>query len=57
MAEPLDPSAVLSRARALPSGARVLDALAGARGVQLAEAGLRSSREGRKIELDALSLD
>ncbi len=32
------------------------DLLAGARGVQLAEAGLRSSREGRKIELPRLTL-
>jgi len=33
------------------------DLLAGARGVQLAEAGLQSSREGRKVALPALSLD
>jgi predicted dehydrogenase len=33
------------------------DLLAGARGVLLAEAGLRSSAEGRKVELPALSLD
>lgn len=33
------------------------DLLAGARGVLLAEAGLQSSREGRKIALPALSLD
>ena len=33
------------------------DLLSGARGVLLAEAGLRSSREGRKVELTALSLD
>lgn len=33
------------------------DLLAGARGVQLAEAGLRSSREGRKVELPAIALD
>ncbi|MBZ4487495.1 Gfo/Idh/MocA family oxidoreductase [Microbacterium sp. cx-55] len=33
------------------------DLLAGARGVQLAEAGLRSSREGRRIELPTLALD
>ena len=33
------------------------DLLAGARGVMLAEAGLRSSREGRKVALDALTLD
>jgi predicted dehydrogenase len=32
------------------------DLLSGARGVQLAEAGLRSSREGRKISLPSLSL-
>ncbi|MDF2920609.1 MAG: oxidoreductase, partial [Microbacterium sp.] len=32
------------------------DLLAGARGVQLAEAGLQSSREGRKVELPALSI-
>lgn len=32
------------------------DLLAGARGVRLAEAGLRSSREGRKIALDDLTL-
>ena len=32
------------------------DLLAGARGVQLAEAGLRSSREGRKVVLDELPL-
>lgn len=31
------------------------DLLAGARGVQLAEAGLRSSREGRKIALESLT--
>jgi predicted dehydrogenase len=31
------------------------DLLAGARGVQLAEAGLRSSREGRKVVLDELT--
>ena len=33
------------------------DLLAGARGVQLAQAGLQSSREGRKVELPTLSLD
>jgi len=33
------------------------DLLAGARGVQLAEAGLQSSREGRKIALPALGLE
>ena len=33
------------------------DLLAGARGVQLAEAGLASSAEGRKIALPALALD
>jgi predicted dehydrogenase len=33
------------------------DLLAGARGVQLAEAGLLSSREGRKVPLDALTVD
>lgn len=33
------------------------DLLSGARGVQLAQAGLRSSREGCKVELPALSLD
>lgn len=33
------------------------DLLAGARGVLLADAGLQSSREGRKVELDALTLD
>lgn len=33
------------------------DLLSGARGVQLAEAGLRSSAEGRRIELPVLSLD
>ncbi len=33
------------------------DLLAGARGVLLAEAGLESSREGRKVELRSLSLD
>nr|WP_243847349.1 Gfo/Idh/MocA family oxidoreductase [Microbacterium ulmi] len=33
------------------------DLLAGARGVRLAEAGLRSSREGRRIELPALTLE
>ena len=33
------------------------DLLAGARGVQLAEAGLQSSREGRKVALPALSID
>ena len=33
------------------------DLLAGARGVQLAEAGLRSSREGRKVELPSIALD
>ncbi|MDJ0334058.1 Gfo/Idh/MocA family oxidoreductase [Salinibacterium sp. G-O1] len=33
------------------------DLLAGARGVLLAEAGLQSSREGRKIELPSLTLD
>jgi predicted dehydrogenase len=33
------------------------DLLAGARGVQLAEAGLRSSREGRKVELPVLTLE
>ena len=33
------------------------DLLAGARGVLLAEAGLQSSREGRKVELPALTLD
>src|SRR5690606_14980083 len=33
------------------------DLLAGARGVQLAEAALRSSREGRKVELPVLTLD
>lgn len=32
------------------------DLLAGARGVQLAEAGLQSSREGRKVALEALTL-
>ncbi|WP_336626591.1 MULTISPECIES: Gfo/Idh/MocA family protein [unclassified Microbacterium] len=32
------------------------DLLAGARGVLLAEAGLQSSREGRKVALDALTL-
>ncbi|WP_424449003.1 Gfo/Idh/MocA family protein [Microbacterium arborescens] len=32
------------------------DLLAGARGVQLAEAGLQSSREGRKVELPTLSI-
>lgn len=32
------------------------DLLAGARGVQLAEAGLKSAREGRKVELDELTL-
>ncbi len=39
------------------STAYPFDLLAGARGVQLAEAGLRSSREGRKIALPALALD
>ncbi|WP_447944264.1 hypothetical protein [Microbacterium aurum] len=34
-----------------------VDLLAGARGVLLAEAGLQSSTEGRKIELPALSLN
>jgi len=33
------------------------DLLAGARGVQLAEAGLQSSREGRKVALRELTLD
>ncbi|MGN7799355.1 Gfo/Idh/MocA family protein [Leifsonia sp. 22587] len=33
------------------------DFLAGARGVQLAELGLRSSREGRRIELPPVTLD
>lgn len=33
------------------------DLLAGARGVRLAEAGLQSSREGRKVALPGLSLD
>lgn len=33
------------------------DFLAGARGVQLAELGLRSSREGRRIELPEVTLD
>lgn len=33
------------------------DLLSGARGVQLAEAGLESSREGRKVVLNELSLD
>lgn len=33
------------------------DLLSGARGVQLAEAGLRSSSEGRKVEITPLSLD
>ena len=33
------------------------DLLSGARGVLLAEAGLQSSREGRKVELRTLSLD
>ncbi|MET0297190.1 MAG: gfo/Idh/MocA family oxidoreductase, partial [Microbacterium sp.] len=33
------------------------DLLSGARGVLLAEAGLQSSREGRKVELPSLSLD
>lgn len=33
------------------------DLLAGARGVLLAEAGLRSSREGRKVELPALAAE
>gem|GEM_PF-10612 len=33
------------------------DLLSGARGVLLAEAGLESSRDGRKVELPALSLD
>ncbi|MDD7928774.1 Gfo/Idh/MocA family protein [Microbacterium thalli] len=33
------------------------DLLAGARGVQLAEAGLQSSREGRKVALPVLSID
>jgi predicted dehydrogenase len=33
------------------------DLLAGARGVVLAEAGLRSSREGRKVELPILTLE
>ena len=33
------------------------DLLAGARGVQLAEAGLESSRDGRKVILNELTLD
>ena len=33
------------------------DMLAGAKGVQFAEAGMTSSAEGRKIVLDTLSLD
>ncbi len=33
------------------------DLLSGARGVLLAEAGLQSSREGRKVALRALTLD
>ncbi|MBT2483510.1 MULTISPECIES: Gfo/Idh/MocA family protein [unclassified Microbacterium] len=33
------------------------DLLAGARGVQLAEAGLQSAREGRKVDLNPLTLD
>ena len=33
------------------------DLLAGARGVQLAEAGLTSAEQGRKVTLDELSLD
>jgi hypothetical protein len=33
------------------------DLLAGARGVLLAEVGLQSAREGRKLELPTLSLD
>jgi len=33
------------------------DLLAGARGVQFAEAGLQSSREGRKVALEPLTLD
>ena len=38
-------------------GPNEFDLLSGARGVLLAEAGLQSSREGRKVELPTLSLD
>lgn len=41
----------------LEDGPNRFDFLAGARGVQLAELGLRSSREGRRIELPAVTLD
>lgn len=41
----------------LEDGPHRFDFLAGARGVQLAELGLRSSREGRRIELPEVTLD
>ncbi|TDQ02677.1 MULTISPECIES: Gfo/Idh/MocA family protein [unclassified Leifsonia] len=41
----------------LEGGPNRFDFLAGARGVQLAELGLRSSREGRRIELPEVTLD
>ncbi|GAA2057639.1 Gfo/Idh/MocA family protein [Leifsonia soli] len=41
----------------LEDGPHGFDFLAGARGVQLAELGLRSSREGRRIELPDVTLD
>jgi predicted dehydrogenase len=41
----------------LEDGPNQFDFLAGARGVQLAELGLRSSREGRRIELPEVTLD
>jgi predicted dehydrogenase len=41
----------------LEDGPNRFDFLAGARGVQLAELGLRSSREGRRIELPEVTLD
>ncbi len=37
-------------------GPHPYDLLAGARGLQLAEAGLRSSAEGRRVELPELTL-
>ncbi|MFF9563576.1 Gfo/Idh/MocA family protein [Leifsonia sp. NPDC014704] len=41
----------------LEDGPNRFDFLAGARGVQLAELGLRSSREGRRIELPEVTFD
>jgi predicted dehydrogenase len=37
-------------------GPHPFDFLAGARGVQLAELGLRSSAQGRRVEIPALTL-